>query len=140
MGMQEATDTMSAQEISVREKQELREHESTRPGRTYLPEVDICETNEALWLWADMPGVQDDSLTIHLDQGVLTIEGAVDLHDYESLTPVYSEYNVGNYARRFTLSDAIDHSGIQARLRDGVLELQLPKTERAKPKRIPIAQ
>jgi HSP20 family molecular chaperone IbpA len=137
--MKEETSIMSAQELSVREKQEVQREEPTRPGRTYLPDVDICETVDALWLWADMPGVREDRLTINLDQGVLSIEGTVAVKEYENLTPVYSEYNVGNYLRRFTLSDAIDPNGIKARIKDGVLELEMHKTERAKPRRIAVS-
>jgi HSP20 family molecular chaperone IbpA len=126
------------QELSVRNKQEMTREESTRPGRAYLPDVDIYETPDALWLRADMPGVDDRSLNIHLADGVLTLEGQVSLNDYENLAPVYTEYNVGNYVRRFTLSDDIDSDRIQARMKNGVLELELPKAERAKPRRIEI--
>src|ERR1043165_2765467 len=126
---------MTDQELNVREKQEARD-ETTRAGRTYMPAVDIHETPEGLRLWADMPGVSDQSLNVHLDDGVLTIEGQVDVHDYEQLQPVYTEYNVGNYLRRFTLSNDVDSERITARMQNGVLELDIPKSERAKPRRI----
>lgn len=126
-------------ELSVRNKQELQREESTRPGRAYLPDVDIFETKDALWLRADMPGVDEQSLNLNLADGVLTIEGEVSLKDYENLGPLYTEYNVGNYMRRFTISSDIDSERIQARMKDGVLELELPKQERAKPRRIAIS-
>ncbi len=129
---------MANQELSVREKQETRE-EMTRPGRTYVPTVDIYETKDGMWLWADMPGVDEQSLNVHLADGVLTIEGQVELKDYEELTPVYTEYNVGNYLRRFTLSNDIDSDHIVAKMKDGVLQLQIPKAERAKPRRIQVS-
>jgi HSP20 family molecular chaperone IbpA len=130
---------MTAQELSVRNKQELTNQETTRPGRTYLPDVDICETPEGLWLWADMPGVDDKSINVNLADGVLAIEGQVAVKDYENLAPVYTEYNVGNYARRFTVSSEIDTDRIVARVTNGVLELEMPKSERAKPRRISIS-
>ncbi|MFQ5665849.1 MAG: Hsp20/alpha crystallin family protein [Candidatus Binatia bacterium] len=130
---------MTAEELSVRDKQPLKGEEQTRAGRTYVPDVDIYETPECLWLWADMPGVSEESIEARLDDGVLSIEGRVSLEEYENLTPVYTEYNVGNYLRRFTLSNDIDSSRIKARMTNGVLELELPKTERAKPRRIPIS-
>ena len=65
---------MANQELNVPTKQETRE-EVTRAGRTYVPQVDIYETQEGLWLWADMPGVDESSINVHLDNGVLTIEG-----------------------------------------------------------------
>jgi HSP20 family protein len=130
---------MTQQELDVREKQETRE-ETTRAGRTYVPQVDIYETQEGLWLWADMPGVDEQSLNVHLDNGVLTIEGQVDVKDYENVTPLYTEYNVGNYVRRFTLSNDVDTDRIVARMQNGVLALEIPKSERAKPRRITVTQ
>jgi HSP20 family protein len=129
---------MTNQELNVRDKQETRE-EVTRAGRTYVPDVDIYETKDGLWLWADMPGVDEQSITIQLEDGVLTLEGQVDLKDYEQVSPRYTEYNVGNYQRRFTLSSDVDSDRIVARMKDGVLSLELPKAERAKPRRIAIS-
>ena len=130
---------MTQQELNVPQKQEARD-EVTRAGRTYVPQVDIYETKEGLWLWADMPGVDEESLNVHLDNGVLTIEGQVDVKQYENMDPLYTEYNVGNYARRFTLSNDVDSDRIVARMQHGVLSLEIPKSERAKPRRIAITQ
>jgi HSP20 family protein len=129
---------MTEQELSVRDKQEVTSHEATRPGRTFVPDVDIYETPESLHLWADIPGVDEQSLHLDLADGVLTIEGQVGVKDYEHLGPVYTEYNVGNYLRRFTLSSDLDADRISARVTNGVLELTLPKAERAKPRRITV--
>jgi HSP20 family molecular chaperone IbpA len=127
---------MTEQELSVRNKQEVTAEEGTRPGRSYVPDVDIYETPELLQLWADMPGVDDKSVSIHLADGVLTIEGQVGVKEYEHLAPVYTEYNVGNYSRRFTLGNDVDTDKITAKVTNGVLELHIPKSERAKPRRI----
>jgi HSP20 family protein len=129
---------MTEQEISLRNKQEVSREEPTRPGRTYQPDVEIYETPERLWLWVDMPGVDEKSINVDLANGVLTIEGAVALDDYNELTPVYTEYNVGNYQRRFSISSDIDLDGIKARTATGVLELELPKAERARPRKISV--
>ncbi len=129
---------MPRQELTAQEKQEVQAEEQTRPGRTYVPPVDIFETDNALWLRADMPGVQEDSIQVHVEKNVLSIEGQVALGDYQDLTPVYTEYRVGNYQRRFNLSNTIDTDKIHARLTDGVLELELPKAERVRPRRIAI--
>ncbi len=124
---------MAKHEVEVSRKQELSGEESTRPGRAYVPQVDICETADSLWLWADMPGVDDKSVEVRLAEGVLSIAGQVSLQDYENLSPVYTEYNVGNYFRRFSLSEHI-----KARMTNGVLQLELPKSARAKPRRIEV--
>ena|SRR5215510_684412 len=126
-------------EVTTQEKKEVASNEQTRPGRIYVPNVDIYETPESLWLWADMPGVDENSLEVHVADGILSLEGRVALQEYDSLSPVYTEYNVGNYARRFSLSDAIDIERIKARMTNGVLELELPKAERAKPKQITVS-
>jgi HSP20 family protein len=127
------------QEVTTQGKKEVTSNEQTRPGRTYVPNVDIYETPESLWLWADMPGVEESSLEVHVADGVLSLEGRVALQEYDSLSPVYTEYNIGNYARRFSLSNEIDIEHIKARMTNGVLELELPKAERAKPKRIAVS-
>jgi HSP20 family protein len=129
---------MTDQEILVRNKQEVNREEPTRSGRTYQPDVDIYETPERLWLWVDMPGVDEKSVNMDLANGVLTIEGAVVLDDYNELAPVYTEYNVGNYLRRFSISTDVDVDGIKARTANGVLELELPKAEKARPRKITV--
>ncbi|MFQ5698573.1 MAG: Hsp20/alpha crystallin family protein [Myxococcota bacterium] len=112
--------------------------ERTRPGRTYRPNVDIFETDEAIWLAADVPGVDEKSLEVRLEGDQLSIEGRVAIDEYADLTPVYSEYNIGDYERSFRLSDAIDSERIRARVHNGVLQVELPKVERMRPRQIPI--
>ena len=130
---------MAEQELTAKGKQEVTSEEYTRPGRTFAPDVDIYENADSLWLVADMPGVDEQSVEVHVEKGVLSIEGRVSLKEYEHLTPVYTEYNVGNYARRFTLASEIDPERIKARMKNGALELELPKAEHAKPRRITVA-
>ena len=129
---------MTDQELVVRNKQEVKGEETTRPGHHYHPDVDIYETRDSLWLWADMPSVDGRQLSVNLADGILTIEGRVGVDDYKDLEPVYTEYNVGNYLRRFSISSDIDVERIRASVTNGVLELELPKAERAKPRRIAI--
>ncbi len=131
---------MTTQELAAKDKQELQEKEQTRPGRAFVPDVDIREDAQALWLWADMPGVDPSEVDVQLHENVLTIEGRVTPKDYDGLKPVYTEYNVGNYFRRFSLptGNRFDREGVVARLANGVLEVKLPKTERAKPRRVPV--
>jgi HSP20 family protein len=128
---------MTNQELSVRPKQEVAD-EQTRVGRTFLPDVDIYETKDSLWLVADMPGVDEKSVQVNLNDGVLTIEGSVGLDEYQSVSPAYSEYRVGNYQRRFTVSNQVDVERIRGKVVNGVLHLELPKAEKAKPRQISI--
>jgi HSP20 family protein len=126
-------------EIATQEKQQLaKPQEQTRLGRYYVPDVNICEFDESLKLWADMPGVKEKDVNITLKDGVLTIMGQVGTDMYAGLRPMYTEYNVGNYYREFILNEDIDESKIGAMLKNGVLELELPKKEKAKPRQIEV--
>jgi HSP20 family molecular chaperone IbpA len=113
--------------------------EATRPGRTYRPKVDIVDTENGLRLWADLPGVDEKSIEVELVDGVLTLRGRIATEEYESLEPLYTEYGVGDFEARFRLSSQIDADKIQAKLRNGVLELELPKVAAARPRKIEVA-
>ena len=127
------------QEITTKEKQAVQGSEQTRPGRYFVPDVDIREYDHGLRLWADMPGVSEKDVDVVLKDGVLTIIGKVSTAAYEKLAPIYAEYNIGNYLRQFTLNEEIEASGIKARIKNGVLEVELPKREQAKPRRIEVS-
>jgi len=126
-------------EIATKEKQQLaKPQEQTRPGRYYVPDVNIYEFDDSLKLWADMPGVKEKDVSVTLKDSVLTIVGQVATDMYAGLRPMYTEYNVGNYHREFALNEDIDESKIRATLKNGVLELELPKKEKAKPRQIQV--
>jgi HSP20 family protein len=126
-----------AQELAVREKQELdTKEEKTTPGRYYVPAADIFETDEALTVILEMPGVQKNNVNIGLENDILRVDGQIDFSNYKEMEPVYTEYNVGHYTRGFTLSNKIDQSKISAQLDSGVLTLTLPKAKDALPRRI----
>jgi HSP20 family protein len=128
------------QELQVQQKRELgkKEEESTIPARVFLPTADIYETNDALNVVLEMPGVDKNSVDIRVEDGVLKIEGRLDFSKYQGLQPLYTEYNVGHYSRSFRLSSKIDQNKIAAELNDGVLSLLLPKIEEAKPRTIQV--
>lgn len=127
------------QELAVREKQELnRKEEGTTPGRTYVPAADIYETEEALTLVLEMPGIARDAVDVSLEDDVLRVSGRLDSAKYEGMEPVYTEYNVGSFARSFRLSSKIDQGAIAAQVQDGVLTLTLPKAKEMQPRKIQI--
>jgi HSP20 family protein len=128
-----------AQELAVRQKQEMaNKEEKTIPGRYFIPAADIFETDEALTLIMEMPGVEKKNVNIALENDLLRVEGQIDFSNYQGMDPVYTEYNVGHYARRFTLSGKVDRDNISAQLDDGVLTLTLPKVKEAMPRRISV--
>ena len=131
--------TAPSQELAVREKRELvSRDEKTVPGRFYVPYADIYETDEALTVLMEVPGVEREGVNIALENDVLRVEGKIDFSKYEGMEPVYTEFNVGHYTRSFALSGKIDREGIGAQLEDGVLVLTLPKAREAQPRRIAI--
>ncbi|HEY0989317.1 MAG TPA: Hsp20/alpha crystallin family protein [Kofleriaceae bacterium] len=112
--------------------------EQTRPGPVYSPAVDIFETEAAITVLADMPGVKPDQLEIDLRDSVLTLKGRVSTQVTPNEVDVLREYEVGTFFRQFTLSETIDQAKIDAHLSDGVLRLELPKVERAKPRQVTV--
>ena len=129
----------SKQELQVQQKRELeKKEEPTIPARIFLPNTDIYETQNALNVILEMPGVDKNAVNIRVENGILQVEGRIDFSKYEGLMPLYTEYNIGHYARTFRLSDVIDQNKISAELTDGVLSVVLPKVEKAKPRTIQI--
>jgi HSP20 family molecular chaperone IbpA len=127
------------QELAVREKQELaKKEERTIPGRTFVPVADIYETEDALTVVMEMPGVEKKDVSIALENDLLRVEGQIDFSKYQGMEPVYTEYLVGHYTRGFTLSNKVDRDTISAQLEDGVLTLTLPKAKETMPRRIAV--
>ncbi len=124
-------------ELVPKEKQPISSQagEPTRPGVFYSPAVDIFQTEEDLVIVADMPGVAPGDLNVDLEDSVLTVTGKVDEPDSDWKLR-YREYGIGGYTRRFTLSDKIDQSGIEAKLVNGVLTVRLPKADALKPRKV----
>jgi HSP20 family molecular chaperone IbpA len=129
----------STQELQVQKKREHEaKEESTIPARVFLPNADIYETPSDLQVVLEMPGIEKNNVDIRVEDGVLQVQGRLDLSKYSGLQPLYTEYNVGHYARSFQLSSKIDQSKIAAEMKDGVLSLTLPKVEEAKPRTIQV--
>jgi HSP20 family protein len=127
-----------AEEISAKTETKSTGVERTRDSRTYIPSVDIYETNENLFLLADMPGTDESRVNITLEKDILTIEAGVDENIYSQRKATYAEYGIGDYYRQFTLSDEIDREKIEASMKDGVLKVVLPKSEPVKTRKIAI--
>ena len=112
--------------------------EQTRPGAVYSPSVDIFETDNAITVFADMPGVKAEDLKIDLRESVLTLAGPVTEPGNAKESDILREYRTGTFFRQFTLSETIDQAKIDAKLIDGVLRLELPKVEKARPRQITV--
>jgi HSP20 family protein len=128
------------QPLQVQRKREHEKREETTiPARVFVPTADIYETKDALTVILEMPGVEKSNIAVRVEDGLLYVEGRLDLTKYQGLQPLYIEYNIGHYSRSFQLSSKIDQTKIAAALNDGVLSLTLPKVEEAKPRVINIS-
>ena len=135
--MAEETRDLELENVEKREVAES-DAERTRDRPAFVPRADIYETDEAIVVVADMPGVDENSIDITLEKDVLTINGFVEPATPEGYSLAYAEYRVGDYQRAFALSNQVDRDGIEASLKDGVLRLHLPKVTEAKTRKIAV--
>ena len=128
-----------SQSLQPQEKKELvSKDENTAPVRYFVPATDIFETEDALTVVMEVPGVGREAIDISLENNVLKIEAKIDPAKYDGMEPLYTEYNVGHFSRSFTLSNKIDQQQISAKLEDGIMTLILKKVKEATPRRISI--
>ena len=125
-------------EKDIQKTENVSAAERIRNVKTFVPRVDIYENKDSLFLLADMPGVDEKTVDIELEKNVLTITGRVENGQVKDAAMMYSEYEIGDYERVFTLSDQIDRDKIVATVKNGVLRLELPKAGEVKPKKIAI--
>lgn len=104
----------------------------------YRPNADIYEDDESIYLGIDMPGVEASDVDVTLEHGVLTIHGRVHREHPSGYQLAYAEYNEGDFERAFTLSEDIDRDRIAASCKNGVLQLQLPKADSAKVRKVEV--
>ncbi len=102
------------------------------------PLTDIHENGTGVKLYLDMPGVNKESLKIDIDKNVLTIKGEIELDLPENMQARYIELNSGVFERQFTLGDELDSENIEATLKQGVLELSIPRLQQHQPRKIEI--
>lgn len=112
--------------------------EPTEPRLLFNPPIDIYETADGLVLYADLPGVTAERLDLQVQDNRLTLFGHVQPAE-EPGEAVHQEFQVGDFLRSFILSDEVDHERISARLNNGVLRVELPRTKRAEPRRIEVS-
>jgi len=128
---------VAQRELEAQPKQPVA-RELTRSGPVFRPDVDIVEMPEEYRVYADMPGSDGEHVQIRLEDGVLSIDGALALEPGAGWVPLHREYRLGGWHREFQLSDRIAADRISAEMRDGVLEIHLPKAEAHRPRRIEV--
>jgi HSP20 family molecular chaperone IbpA len=110
----------------------------SRPQRALVPRVDVLEDQTGITLLADLPGVSRERLDLKVEGDTLLIEGSVGALTQEGQETSYAEVRLPLYRRSFTLSRELDTTRIEAKLKDGVLNLRIPKQAQAQARRIPV--
>ena len=126
--MSESTDLTTRKEEMLESRQEL---------ATMAPVVDIFENDDEILLYADVPGVTREKITINVDNGKLEISAIRNLQAKGVAN--WQEFGDAEFKRVFSVPQSIDVSRVNAELKEGVLKLQLPKAEAAKPRKIEIS-
>jgi len=131
---------MTEKELQTQQKREVRQNgEPTKPMKQFIPAVDIYEDENSVTLLAEMPGVSKNGVEIKLDDGNLFNEGSMQSdQEMTGKTVLLNEYEVGNFVRKFSVSETIDQENIEAVMVNGILKLVLPKIKPAEPKKIEI--
>ena len=131
-------DIMPEVKDAVEVKQKTSWDEALERESWIAPLVDIYETKDDYYLSAQMPGVNKEDVKIKLEEGNLVIMGRIDYELNVNNKYVLKETEIGNFYRRFKISDSVDETKIDAKLENGVLNVKLPKHDRLKPKTIEI--
>ena len=102
------------------------------------PPVDVFENANGITLRADLPGVSNEQLDLQIDKDTLKIDAEMALTMPDSLQPLHAEVRTTRYQRSFALSPELDVDAVEARLKDGVLEVRLPKRSEHQPRKITV--
>jgi HSP20 family molecular chaperone IbpA len=131
-------DNVKTMEVEKEEVTAAEGTERTRECACFVPRADIYEVEDQIVIVADVPGVDESSVEITLEKNILTINAFIEPVEMEGFTPVFAEYEVGDYQRSFKLSNEIDSDKIKATIKDGVLRLYLPKAAAAQARKISV--
>lgn len=107
------------------------------PDRYLAPAVDIYETQDGLTVICDLPGISNEDIDVRVNENILTIKGKTVYKPRGD--SIFSEFELFNYYRQFQIADDLDKEKINANMKHGVLTIQFPKVEKAKPKKIPVS-
>ena len=129
---------MTANSLTERnDERSVQTREDTRSNERFIrPAVNIVETEEGLFVTADLPGATKESIDVNVEKGILTISAPAQVSSLG--TSVYREFELGSYYRQFTIPDILDHEKAKADYNNGILTLRIPKAEVAKPRRIEV--
>jgi len=110
-------------------------------GDDLKPRLDVHEDEKAVYVKAEIPGLEEKDLNVTLKENMLTISGEKKSEKTESDEDKnywYCERSFGSFSRTIVLPDAIKHDEVKANYKNGVLEIEIPKSEKAQPKKIDV--
>ncbi len=128
--------TENKETLDVKEQENVSLKEIFEKEAVFAPYVNIYETSDDFVLVANMPGVSKDDVKLKLEEGALTIFGKINYDEAVNRKYILNESGVGNYFRKFKISNSIDESKIDAKYENGQLVVTLPKHDRIKPRAI----
>ena len=131
--------TEKNEQVATREQEAQEVRPQREPETVFVPEVDIYEDNDTIRLVADVPGVDQQSVSVTVENNVLTLEGTAQVDVPEGYELIGQEYGIGRFRRDFTLSDRVNTDAIKARVRQGTLELSVPKREEVKTRKVEVS-
>lgn len=105
---------------------------------TSRPRADIYEADDAWLLMLEMPGVDENGADVAIEKNVLTVTGKVDAFDTEGFERQFGEFSAQRFERAFRLPEDIDTTGVEANVKNGVLQLRLPKAAVALPQKVTV--
>jgi len=127
---------MSEEKINKREEQAPGTVERAKNRKVFKPAVDILKDGENILLLADMPGVDNEHVSVSVENNILTVRGTTEDIDTKARKLVYREFRHGDFERSFEIAADIEVEKIDAEIKDGRLKVILPKCERMKAKKI----
>lgn len=125
-------------ESPVRQETNVSEIEHASDRQRYMPRVDIYESEEAVTVLADLPGVSKENVTLTLEQGVLTLTGRMKDPEVAGAEERYGECGPGDFHRSFRFGPQVDEAKMEAAMEDGVLRLRIPKSDWARTRKIEV--
>ena len=120
-------------------RQKSSEVEKREPETALRPFVDIFEDADGITLLADMPGLSRERLKIEVDKDVLLVEGDAKIEMPENMEALYADVRLTRYRRSFGLSGELATGEIEASLKDGVLNVRIPKRAEVRPRKIEVS-
>jgi HSP20 family protein len=124
--------------VTVPDRQQQQQQEAAAAAAWYTPLVDVIENEDGFVFQADLPGVKPGDVDVSFENGSLVIEAEAAPRQPAGRSYLWREYGVGNFYRSFNIAAPVDADAIKAQLKNGVLELNVPKAESAKPRKVKV--